>query len=431
MTKEEFQKCLQTLTKTERTILDRYLQGMTQSQIVEQTDYSENVVYKRLANACRKFGFEKPEGGYYKEIRKAVVELFIQYAPEQVNHAAFGYPAPTLSTSSKASQIIYVSRPAFEKAGYEAIHHPGGLLRIKAPTTFGKTMLLSQILTQAQLNGCETISLSFGLAAQSVFKQLETFSKWFCAVVSHDLGRPNQIEESWTDIYASNFNTTRYFENFLLNNRDSPLVLALDDTDLVFDHPEIALDFCKLLRGWYSKARSGRRNLWQNLRIIIVHSTENYGPLDINTSPLANVGMVIDLPEFTKEQVEELARQNGLDWTHAQTVELMKLIGGHPKLAQSAFDHLRRGKTLSKVLQNAHTQAGIYSSHLRDCLANLRKKTTPDLASAFNSVISSAIPIHIEAEATFQLYSMGLIKLEGDLAKPRNELYRKYFQGRL
>ena len=62
MTKEEFQKCLQTLTKTERYILDRYLKGMTPAQIVEDTEHSENVVYKRLASACRRFGFEKPEG---------------------------------------------------------------------------------------------------------------------------------------------------------------------------------------------------------------------------------------------------------------------------------------------------------------------------------------------------------------------------------
>ena len=431
MTKEEFQKCLQTLTKTERYILDRYLKGMTPAQIVEDTEHSENVVYKRLASACRRFGFEKPEGSYYKDVRKAVVELFIQYAPEQVNLEAFGYPTPQQSSPSQTSQIIYVSRPVLELAAYEAIQQSGGLLRIKAPTNFGKTMLLSQILTKARTSGYETVDLSFGFADQSVFEQLETFVKWFCAVVSHGLERPNQVEESWIDMYASNFNTTRYFENHLLNDRDAPLVLALDDTDLVFDHPEIALDFCKLLRSWYNKPRNDGKNLWRNLRIIIVHSTEIYGPLDINTSPLANVGMVIDLPEFTRGQVEELARQNGLDWTHAQTVELMKLIGGHPKLAQSTFDHLRRGKTLSKVLQNAHTQAGIYSSHLRDCLANLRKKPTPDLVSAFNSVISSATPIHIEAGATFQLYSMGLIKLEGDLAKPRNELYRRYFQGRL
>ena len=431
MTNKEFQKCLQTLTKTERNILDLYLQGMTQAQIVEHTEYTENVVYKRLASACRKFGFERPEGGYYRDIRKAVVELFIQYDPIRVNHSAFGYPEPTPSESFEASQIVYVSRPTLEKVANEAIYQPGGLLRIKAPTNFGKTTLLSQVLTRARTQGYETVNFSFGFADQTVFDRLETFAQWFCAVLSHELDRPNEIEESWTEIYASNFNITRYFENHLLNNREVPLVLALDDTDLIFEHPTIALDFCKLLRGWYSKARSTGKDLWRNVRIIIVHSTENYGALDINTSPLANVGMVIELPEFTREQVEELAQQNGLSWSCDQTIELMKLIGGHAKLVQITFDHLRREKTLPEVLQDAHTEAGIYNSHLRDCLANLRKKTTPDLVSAFNSVINSATPIQIEERATFQLCSMGLIKLEGDLARPRNELYRKYFHGRL
>ena len=68
-----------------------YLAGNKTSQIAEQRDCSDNVVYKRLASTCRKFGYQRKEGEYYNDIRQQVVALFVQYAPDQVNHVEFGY----------------------------------------------------------------------------------------------------------------------------------------------------------------------------------------------------------------------------------------------------------------------------------------------------------------------------------------------------
>ena len=63
----------------------------------------------------------------------------------------------------------------------------------------------------------------------------------------------------------------------------------------------IADDFCRLLRGWYDMARRGSRigAIWQKLRLVVVHSTEVYSSLDINSSPLAGIGLEIELPEFS------------------------------------------------------------------------------------------------------------------------------------
>jgi hypothetical protein len=85
----------------------------------------------------------------------------------------------------------------------------------------------------------------------------------------------------------------------LLPEIETPLVLGLDEVDEVFRYPAIADDFFGLLRAWYEEASygSGDSELWERLRLIVVHSTEVYLPLDVNQSPF-NVGLPIELPEF-------------------------------------------------------------------------------------------------------------------------------------
>ena len=90
----------------------------------------------------------------------------------------------------------------------------------------------------------------------------------------------------------------------MMTAADSPLVLYLDDVDALFPYPEVYEDFFGLLRSWYEKARS--RPNWKKLRLAIAHSTDVYIRLNINRSPF-NVGLAIELPELTREQVQELA----------------------------------------------------------------------------------------------------------------------------
>ena len=65
-----------------------------------------------------------------------------------------------------------------------------------------------------------------------------------------------------------------------------------------------------MLRGWYESAKQGDRigQIWQKLRLVVVHSTEAYPSLDINHSPF-NVGIAIDLPEFNLDLGQFLAMQ--------------------------------------------------------------------------------------------------------------------------
>lgn len=201
----------------------------------------------------------------------------------------------------------------------------------------------------------------------------------------------------------------------------------------MFEQPAIADDFCCLLRGWNDMAkRSDRRGaIWKQLQLVLVHSTEVYSELDINHSPLANVGVIVPLPEFTVEQVQNLAKRYQLDWVGIQEVEqLMAMVGGHPYLVRQAFDYLKRQKvTLSQLLQIAPTEAGPFSDHLRQHLWNLQQNL--ELATALSEVVNTSKPVRLESAQAFKLHSLGLVQLQGNDCTHKCNLYTQYFSFRL
>ncbi|NES21328.1 MAG: helix-turn-helix domain-containing protein [Symploca sp. SIO3E6] len=327
---------------------------------------------------------------------------------------------------------IYVERPPIEANCYQTIMQPGALLRVKAPQEMGKTRLMHRLLEYAREQGYKTVDLSFELADKTVFLDFQKFCQWFCVAVGDRLDKPNKLTDYWDEILAFNYNTTSYFQKYLLTETTQPLVLALDNVDLVFEHTAISTDFCNLLRSWHNQARTGDRNsrIWQKLSLVIVHATDIYGSLNINYSPLANVGLTITLPEFNAEQLQDLAQQNQLNCHATEVKQLMSLVGGQPYLAQLAFNRIKYdGFTLARILQEAHTEAGIYSNHLRQKLVNLQQ--FPELATAFMKVVTQENPVQLGSALVFKLQGMGLIKLDKDTAKVRCELYRRYFSTRL
>lgn len=337
----------------------------------------------------------------------------------------------SLQDQEPSTSKLYVERVPYESEACEEIFKPGALVRIKAPQQMGKTSFLSRLLSKTREQDCQTLTLSFELADSTVFTDLRQFSRWFCASVGQNLGLSNQLDEYWDDIFGCNSNTTTYFEDYLLPKIASPVVLALDEVDLVFEHPNIADDFCRLLRGWYDKARRGDRNstLWRQLRLVVVHSTEVYSALDINHSPLANVGRVIELPELTPDEVLDLAQRHGLDWNATQVQQLMAMVGGHPYLVQLALDYIQRQEvTLQDFLKAASTEAGIYRNHLRRHLSNLQQN--PELMDSFREVVKTNSWVMIESDQLFKLHSMGLVKLQGNAVMPSCDLYLQYFRER-
>ncbi len=331
----------------------------------------------------------------------------------------------------RLASAFYVKRVPHEDQCYKEIMHPGALIRIKAPRQMGKTSLMARILDQAKEQEYFTVPLSFQHADQAIFSNLNQLLRWFCTRIARKLHLPDQVDQYWTDTFGSKDNCTAFFEDCILPQTEMPLVLGLDEVDRVFQYPNIADDFFSLLRAWYEEASYGsvESELWEKLRLVIVHSTEVYIPLDINQSPF-NVGLPIELSEFSAEQVNDLAQRHGLNWGASQIQTLMKIVGGHPYLVRVAMYYSIQEKLpLEKLVETAATESGIYGDHLRRHLWNLQRY--PELAEAFSQVVISPEPIELKSVQAFKLHSMGLVHLQGNQVIPRFDLYRDYFSHHL
>jgi len=325
-----------------------------------------------------------------------------------------------------ASQF-YVERPPIEERCYQTIVQPSALIRIKAPRQMGKTSLMARILHHGARQGYCTVPLTFQLVDKGVFANLDKFLKWFCAYVGRELHLPNQLDDYWDEIFGSKVNCKDYFEKYILPQIDSPLILGLDELDRVFQYPDIAEDFLGLLRAWHEESK--RRDIWKKLRLIVVHSTEVYIPMNINQSPF-NVGLPVDLPEFNSQQIQDLAARHNLNWSEAEVEKLMAIVGSHPYLVRVALYHISRSDlTLDELKETAITDAGIYSDHLRRQLWNLEEY--PELAQGMREIVAADSPVQLKAMQAFKLDSLGLVKLQGNECVPRCELYRQYFRSHL
>lgn len=319
---------------------------------------------------------------------------------------------------------FYLRRVFLETQVDQEIKKPGALVRIKAPREMGKTSLLLRILDSAKNLGYRIISLSLEQVDQTILSDLNQFLRWLCANAARQLQLEPRLDEYWNEDLGSKISCTSYFQDYLLELITTPLVLALDEVNQIFEHPQVARDFLPLLRSWYEEAKT--LPIWRKLRIIIVHSTEIYVPLNLTQSPF-NVGLPLQLNPFSQEEVKQLAQCYGLDWSNGEEIkQLMNIVGGHPALVHIALYHLSQGKvTLAQLLETAHTATGIFTNHLLRHWITLQEQ--PELLIALKSVMSATEPVSLEPSITYKLNSMGLIKQSGNNLIASCELYRQSY----
>jgi hypothetical protein len=325
----------------------------------------------------------------------------------------------------------YVECPAIMADCTREILVPGALIRIKAPEKRGKTSLMLRILAHAESHGYRTVRLNLQQVAQESLSSLDQFLRWFCANLTQQLGLEPKLDDYWDVDLGSKISSTSYLQGYVLPQLEIPIVVALDEIHRLFEYPDIAQDFLPLLRLWHEEANN--LEVWAKLRLIVVYSTEVYIALDLNQSPF-NVGLPIRLPKFDLLQTQMLAKRYGsmLIQTFEQThlMSLRAMVDGHPYLLSLACYHLARGAiNLETLLQNAPTQTGIYTDHLRHHLIVLQH--FPTLSAAFKSVATANSAVRLDAISAYKLESMGLVNLHGDMATPSCDLYRLYFRDRL
>ena len=432
MERKEFDTIYPTgLTPKQHEVLKLFLQGKSDEDIGKSLYITESSVRHHISNICKLFGFKNEEGERCRQ-RDELNPLFVQYKPELVSDklkaTCESYP-----DNQEKVKFYYVDRDCEHKC-YDKILEKGALIRIKAPQKMGKTLLVDKILDRASQEGYKTAILSFEEADSEVLGDYRKLLQWLCVTLGDLLELENKLVEYWDDSLGGiHPNVTKYLERYLFKDFSQPLVLVLEKVDLVFEQATFNVDFCRLLRGWNDAAkRSDRRGaIWQKIRLIVVHATEVYSSLDINSSPLAGVGLTVPLPDFTPEKVQQLARQYRHNWLSTEEIQqLMKMFGGYPYLVQTAFAYLQTPQSsLTKLLEISPTEQSPFINHLRELLGKL--KLCPELANVYREVVTKNQPMRLETHQIFKLESMGLVRVEHNDCFPRCDLYRQYFSVRL
>lgn len=346
--------------------------------------------------------------------------------PNDLTAAARRFPSGPLSLESP----LYVERLPQEANAFNELSYPGCLLRIKGPRRMGKSSLLNRLLAHSRRQGYHTITLNFQEVDREIFDHLDRFLRWLCANASQQLGLPSKVDALWDQEMGSKVNCKLYFERYLLQEISSPLVLGIDELNRMFGYANIVQDFLPMLRVWHERSKDSE--IWQKLRLVLVHATDLYVPLNLNQSPF-NVGLPIKLAPFTLEQLTALACRYGVDsllQERALWHSFYRLINGHPYLAGLAFYTLQQGQlSLEQIVSTAANTGGIYQPHLQRCLAML--KSDPSIATSYHQVVTQPDGTVLDAIASYKLDSLGLIRFDQTLVKPSCELYRLYFSRQL
>ncbi len=177
---------------------------------------------------------------------------------------------------------LYIQRPPVEEFTAKEIHKPGCVIRIKAPKKMGKTSLLHRIIAHTKACEYKTVYIDFQETDNIIFTSLDKFLRWFCANVSLQLHLKPELDDYWDEDMGSKVSCKIYFEAYILSQINSPLVLALNEVNRIFEYPTIARDFLPMLRFWFEIAQ--QVEIWQKIRIVIVHTSESYVQLNINQS---------------------------------------------------------------------------------------------------------------------------------------------------
>ncbi|PZD72309.1 hypothetical protein C1752_03896 [Acaryochloris thomasi RCC1774] len=412
-------------------VLAECLAGLTYETMAERLNYSARFIAADVAPKL----FIKLTRATGEKVRKVTLREALKRLLKQQSA-----PEKSLKTSPLAyrpypegpvplSSTFYIKRSEIESHCCQVVINPSTLIRIKAAKGMGKTSLVNRILQYAEIYQHQTAYLDCQSSSQASLKDLERFLQWLCLQIGRQLKLENKLADYWdSELLTSIDNCSQYFEDYLLPSTEEPLVLALDSVEQIFPYPDVAGDVLRMLRSWHEKSKSSP--LWEKLRLVITHATEDYVSLDINHSPLTNVGEPISLDRFTSEQVQELAERYELQWQTQQIESLQKRVGGHPYLIHLAiYKSAVEQMSLQHILEASDQETGIYFSHLLRLREELLQ--SQDLAAAYGEIANSPTGIELNSLQIYHLQSLGLVKLTGNLVLPSCSLYQQYFQREL
>lgn len=349
-----------------------------------------------------------------KENLKIFSECF-----EPIGNAPLEYPEGQVRVASK----FYVKRELDDDC-FKYLKAEGALIRIKAPRQYGKTSLLSRLLDDAKSNH-KIVSISFHLLDYKVLESLDSLLKFMATKVIRKIKLDkNMIAEYWEDEYlGSKSKMMDLFEEYILEEINEPIILALDEVDRLFPLDKISDDFFSLIRAMHEESKSNV--IWEKFKIILVHSTEPMLAVNsIDQSPFYNVGFSVNLLPFTLREIDELAKRYNIFLTEREINKLLDFLGGHPYLTRKTLYHMAYDNIeLNELLSDAFKDTSIYSDHFRRYLLVIQKNLK--LVEVLKNIIDKKGCL--DERECYALKAAGIIKGNLDKCNFSCTLYKNFF----
>jgi len=299
----------------------------------------------------------------------------------------------------------------------------GTTTTIQAGRQTGKTSLLIHAIHATQREQRQVIYLDFQLIDEASLNDMPSFLRFLSEAIAEQLNLEWEVVDGYWQVARNPTQTfNRFLQREVLQLFDLQILLAIDEADMLLD-AEYKRHFFALLRAWDSR-RAFDAN-WRKLNLVLVISTHPYMLIDdVSLSPF-NVGLNIQLKDFTPEQVADLNQRHDSPLKSEEIPTLMSLVGGHPYLVRQAYYTLiSEGLSIADLLDVASSPDGPFGKHLLFYLHSLKK--TPALMAAFQQVLrEQKMPDETLLE---RLSAVGLIQQEKGQWKPRCGLYEEFFE---
>ncbi len=319
---------------------------------------------------------------------------------------------------------FYVKRLG-DRTAVEVLDQRSVTIVIKAPRQMGKSSLLFRIMHEAQEADKQVAFLDLQMFGEQTLRDRDLFYREFCRAITDALEMDDRTDAFWESSRVHNIRVTKYLNKYVLPTLKTRLLLAMDEVDCLLDS-DFRTDFFAMLRSWHN--RRAREKIWRKLELALVTSTEPHLLIKkLHQSPF-NVGEIIELTDFTAEQVADLNQRHGSSLTDEDLCTLMKLLAGHPYLVRRALYLVARKRTSAKDLFAQATQdRGPFGDHLKHYFFLLHGKE--DLLKGLREVIHHNVCS--DELVLYRLQGAGLVRREGHTIRPRCQLYADYFQERL
>lgn len=395
--------------------LSAYLNPINYVLWESESDSSELIEQLELSIAGKKVSSKKPIKSNDKT-KKVISEPSPSVIPVSLE-----FPEGTMNPHSP----FYIKRQG-DQIALDAIKRQGVTITIKGPRQVGKSSLLNYVAETAANHGKRVVLLDFQLIEKETLLDAKSFYQHFCRWLGHKLGTKDDVEKFWKTPLGNVQICSDYVEEKIVSRTEQPIVLAIDETERIFE-TKFRSDFFGMLRSWHNNSSSYPQ--WKLLDLALVTSTEPYQFVDdLNQSPF-NVGEVIDVQDFTVNEVVELNKRHGSPLTFNEIPRLVQFLGGHPYLTRKALYLISSKRiTSAELFLRATEEKGPFGDHLRNHLFRLHNKEA--LVGGLRLVLKKNICP--DRNVYFRLRGAGLVReQENGRIFPRNGLYAEYFRKHL